>query len=210
MNKVFATLLGIGLILGSASAAPGQVAAGVSVGDGTGGFYFSIGSYFRVPEADVLVVRDRYRMADEEIPVVFLLARHAHVAPSAVIALRVGGLGWFDIALHYRLNPEIFFVPVALERVGPPYGRAYGYYKTYRRKHAWGAIALSNREVVDLVNLRFISEHHGIAPESVMAMRAGGRGFPAIQGEVAKGKNRPAKTADDGRGKGKSKAGRRK
>ncbi len=210
MNKVFAALLSLASMAILASAAPGQVAAAVSVNGGTGGFYFSIGSYFHVPEADVLVVRDRYRMADDEIPVVFLLARHAHVAPSAVIALRAGGLGWFDIALRFRLDPEIFFVPVAFERIGPPYGRAYGYYRDYKRKHAWGDVTLSNREVVDLVNLRFISEHHGVTPESVMAMRANGRGFVAIQGEVVKGKSRPAKPADEGRGKSRPKPGRRK
>jgi hypothetical protein len=210
MNKVLAAFLSIISVAGLAPASPSQVAAAVSVNGGAGGFYFSVGSYFRVPEAEVLVVRDRYRLADEEIPVVFLLARHARVTPAAVIALRVGGLGWFDIALQYHLNPEIFFVPVGLERIGPPFGRAYGFYRNSRRTHAWGKAVLSNREVVDLVNLKFISEHHGIAPESVMAMRANGQGFIAIHGEASKRKGGAVRPVDQNSGKGKTKAGHRK
>ena len=183
----------LALLSGLATPAVAQVEAGVSVGPGgVRGFYVSVGSYFHVPEADVVAVRDHYRIPDEELPVVFFLAARARVAPRVIVDLRIGGKGWFDIAVRYHLSPEIFFVPVAPGPVGPPYGNAYGYYRKYQERHQWGRAVLTDREVVDLVNLRFASEYHKVPAETVMGMRGQGRTFVAIHDEVVKGKAKPA------------------
>jgi hypothetical protein len=51
-----------------------QVDIGVSIGEeGIKGFYFAISKYFRVPEREVVVIRER-RIPDEEIPVVLFIA----------------------------------------------------------------------------------------------------------------------------------------
>src|ERR1041385_3753226 len=133
-----------------------HVNAGVSMGpEGVQGFYFAIGQYYHVPEREVIVVHER-QIPDEEVPVVFFIARKAHVAPSAVMDLRLAGKSWWDITIHYGLGPEIFYVPVEVDP-GPPYGRAYGYYKHHPRKQ-WRSVVLTDPEVIDFVNLRFTSD----------------------------------------------------
>jgi hypothetical protein len=192
-----------------------QVDVGVSIGEeGLRGFYLAVGDYFRVPEREVIIIRER-RIPDEEIPVIFFIAARARVAPSVVIDLRLGGRSWMDITLYFKLSPDIYYVPVKGKVKGPPYGKAYGYYKNKNRKD-WGKIVLSNPEIINLVNLRFISEYHHFAPEEVIRLRADGKNFVVINDEVKKGKakekekgpkenDKGPKENDKGKGKGKGK-----
>ena len=135
--------------------------------------------------------RDRYHFADEELPVVYFLAARARVAPSVIIGLRAGRMAWFDIALRFGLSPEVFFVPVSAERLGPPYGRAYGFYRKHRGGN-WKGFVLADREVVDLVGLRFESEYHRISPEAVIDMRGRGSTFVSIHEHFGKAHVLPA------------------
>lgn len=158
--------------------------AGVSIGEeGIESFYLSVGEYYSVPQREVIVVRER-RIPDDEIPVVLFLARRAGVASGVIMDLRLGGKSWLDITLRYGYTPEIFYVPV---KAGPPYGKAYGYHMKKPRK-AWKKLALTDVEVVDLVNLKFISEHYGYSAEEVIKMRRGGKGFVSINYEAKKAK----------------------
>jgi hypothetical protein len=99
-------------------------------------------------------------------------------------------VSWLDISLRFGLTPEIFFVPLTEENIGPPYGKANGYYKKYHPAKEWKKIVLSDSEVVDPVNLRFISEYHKIAPDKVIEMRGRGRNFVNISIEIEKGKGK--------------------
>lgn len=170
----------------AAGSVPSQAAdwsVGISGGNGgISGFSLSVGEYYRVPEREVIVVRER-GVHDEELPVVFFLAKRAHVAPGAIVDLRLRGMSWMDITLHFGLSPEIYYVPVKVVRHGPPYGTAYGYYRKYP-KHKWKTVVLRDRDIVDQVNLRFMSEHHHYAPERVMKYRSEGRNFVNIDGDL--------------------------
>jgi hypothetical protein len=168
--------------------AEATVDVGISIGDeGVRGFYLAVGDYYRVPEREVIIVRERH-IPDEEIPVVFFIARMARVKPATIIDLRLGGKTWMNIVLHFGLSPEIFYVPVREGvAVGPPYGKAYGYYKKKPRKQ-WKTIVLGNDDVVNLVNLRFISEYYRYEPERVMKLREGGKNFIVINHEFEKEK----------------------
>ena len=159
--------------------------AGVQVGvsadqDGINSFYLAIGEQYRVPEREVVVVRDR-KVPDDELPVVFFLARRARVEPGVIVDLRLGGQSWMDIALHYHLSPEIFYVHFDRDP-GPPYGRAWGYYKNHKRAE-WGKIRLADDDIVNVVNLKFMSERYGCAPSDVVQRRAKGDDFVVINGE---------------------------
>ncbi|HWR88780.1 MAG TPA: hypothetical protein VN260_00845, partial [Dissulfurispiraceae bacterium] len=98
-----------------------QVDMGLSVGDeGLRSFYLAVGNYYHVPQTEVTFVYER-GIPHHELPVVFFLARQAHVPPSAVIDLRLNRYSWADITFHYGLSPEIYYVPVTITP-GPPYG----------------------------------------------------------------------------------------
>jgi len=56
-----------------------------------------------------------------------------------------------DIALHYKLSPEIFYVHFDRDP-GPPYGRAWGHFRN-RERREWGKIRLADDDIVNVVNL---------------------------------------------------------
>jgi hypothetical protein len=191
-----------------------NVDVGVSVSDkGLRGFYLSVGDYYRVPYREVVVIRER-GIIYEEVPVVLFIAGRARVAPEVIVDLRLRGRTWMDIILHFGLSPEIFYVPVRAVP-GPPYGKAYGYYKNKPKKE-WKSIVLDDDDIVNLVNLRFISKHYGHNPDNIIQMRGKGKSFIDINheirevkktkekrhGERLSGKDN-SKGKDKGKGKGK-------
>jgi hypothetical protein len=187
----------------SASAPAAQVDLGISVSDGRlRSFYLAVGEHYRVAPRAVLDLRTRYRLLDEELPVVYFLAARAHVGPQVVIDLRLGKRSWFDVAVRLGLSPEIFFVPVRAGRIGPPYGNAYGYYRNRGRGGDWRTVVLADREVIDLVNLRFMSEFHGLPPDEIIALRGRQTSFVRIHDELGRGKGQsPAGKGRDVPGK---------
>jgi hypothetical protein len=85
-------------------------------------------------------------------------------------------------------------------KAGPPYGKAWGHLK--KSKKAWKTARFSDAEVVNMVNLRFVSDHHGIPPSEVMKMRDAGKGFVEINGKAKhKGGGKAAHVAKKGKGK---------
>lgn len=201
MKRIHALIIALLFFLPAAPTAAQNVSAGVSIADGAlNSFYLAVGDYYRVPEPRVVHVKKHYRMRDDELPVVFFLASRAHVEPEAIMDLRFRqGMSWLNITFHYGLTPEIYYVPV--ERVGPPYGKAYGHYK--KHKHDYRKVVLVDEDVVNLVNLRFISDYHGVAPEAVMDMRGRGSQFVSINDDCRKRKE--GYRGDDNGGKGQEK-----
>ena len=190
--RFFIFLIILCLIPGVAPAQDTRVDLGISVADGEmRSFYLAVSNHYRVPGAEVVAIKQRYRFRNEELPVVYYLAAQAHVKPSVIIDLRMGHMSWLDISFRYGLTPEIFFVPLTTKKVGPPYGKAYGYYKKYHPNKEWKKVILSDDEIVDLVNLKFISEYHKLAPEKVIKMRGQGMKFVKINTEIEREKGKP-------------------
>ena len=178
------------------------VLAGVSIGmtvdDGkVSSFRLAIGEHFRTSQSQVTVVVEK-DIPDDELPVVFFFARHASVKPGVIVDLRLKGKSWWDIAAHYHLGADLFYVPV--EADGPPYGRALGHYKNKPRKH-WNKIVLADRDVINLVNLKFISDHYGCSPSEVVKQRQGKKSFVDIGENARKNRNKKlmATKANDGK-----------
>lgn len=137
-------------------------------------------------------------LPEEQLPVVGLLSARAAVAPDRILGLRAEGLSFLDISIRLGLGPEIFYVPIPADP-GPPYGKAWGYYRKTPRER-WSTIVLSDREIVDLANLKLCVDHYRVAPERVIELHRSGRGYAAIHGELA-GHGRAAKGAPPGKSK---------
>jgi len=201
MKKIIFLFIALMFLVPAAGASAQSVSTGISISDGElRNFYLAIGDYYRVPESRVVYVKDHYRFPNEELPVVFFLASRARVDPQVIIDLRLRQrMSWLNITLHYGLTPEIYYVPV--KRVGPPYGNAYGHYKKHGKDYK--KVRLADSDVVNLVNLRFMSEYHGVAAEVIMDQRGKGERFVVINDRYhkEKGKHRD----HDDRGKGKDK-----
>ncbi|MCP4581440.1 MAG: hypothetical protein GY839_07455 [candidate division Zixibacteria bacterium] len=176
--------------------------------DGIREFHLAIGDFYKAPENEVIAVRKR-GIDDDELPVVFFLAARSGISSKAIIDLRLGGKSWLDISLHYGFGPEIYYIDVP--DAGPPYGKALGHYKK-KHKSEWHKIKLLDVDIVNLVNLKFLSKHHGYTPREIIKMRAAGESFHKINRRVKKSKaakknkaarKKPAKTKPPGKRKGK-------
>ena len=116
------------------------------------------------------------------MPVVFFIAAQAKVEPEIIVDLELVAAGRYDISVRYGVYPDVYYVPLEIDP-GPPYGKAYGYYKNKPRKE-WRAIRLSDNDIVNLVNLHFISKHYSYDPGQVVKMRSEGKNYIVINDYV--------------------------
>lgn len=139
-------------------------------------------------------------LPDLELPAVGAIAQHARVPIESVVDLRLGGMSYADLTLHFGLTPEIYYVE--LERdPGPPYGNAWGHYRK-RPRSEWREIRLPDADIVRWANLRLCVDRYRVAPTEVVALRAKSSGFAAVHVELgkrgaggSKAKDKPAKAA---------------
>ncbi len=148
------------------------------------GFFLAVGDYYRIPYTEVMILRDRGIPA-REIPVVLFIAKRAHVEPEIVTDFRLRNNTWFYTALRFGLGPEIFYVPVGVAVKDSVYGKAYGYYQ-HKPKKEWKTIVLSDDDIINLVNLKLMSEYYGYPPEKIIKMRSRGKEFYSINDEIRK------------------------
>lgn len=143
------------------------------------------------PEIGRLVARG---VPDVDLPVIGFLSVQLAQPPEAILDLHLGGLPWVDIAARFGRGPEIFYVPFAADP-GPPYGKAWGYYKKTPRAQ-WRTIRLADDDVFNLVNLRVCHDYYGVPYERIVALRRSGQDFGAIHRDLAR------ETGKHGHGKG--------
>jgi len=122
------------------------------------------------PEVDRIVA---HGLPADELAVVGLIAVRAGVSVDAVIGLRHDGLSYLDISLRYGPGPEIFYVPFDRDP-GPPYGKAWGHFRKTPRER-WRTIRLTDREIVDLANVRLAADAWGVSPRRVVELHDAGR-----------------------------------
>ena len=187
MNPIIACLIFTALGLSTLSRAAQVQARADFSGDGLRSFYFAVGNYYQVPERQVDLVRDR-ALPPDEVPVAFLVAQREGVNPTVVVDLRRRGMTWSDIALHFRLRPDIYYF-----REGSPYGKAYGYWKSHPPRDA---------EVIDAVNIHFLSEYHHVAPELVRTERSRRGNYAVVAGDFEAKNNDHGKHEEGGHGRG--------
>jgi hypothetical protein len=168
MNPIIAGLIFAALGPSTLSQAAQVQARADFSGDGLRSFYFAVGNYYQVPERQVDQVRER-ALPPDEVPVAFFVAQRAGVNPAVVVDLRRRGVSWADIALHFHFGPDIYYF-----RDGPPYGKAYGYWKNHPPRDA---------EVIDAVNIHFLSEYHHVTPELVRTERSRRGNYAVVAGD---------------------------
>ncbi|SYZ74369.1 conserved exported hypothetical protein [Candidatus Zixiibacteriota bacterium] len=209
---IFGIVIALALMTFGSAGAQTEVRAGISVGDnGVNSFYLAIGSFYHVPEREVVAVRDK-DIPDDQLPVVFFIARRAHVDPDLVIKLRLGGKSWLEITHYYKLSPEIYYIDAG-DISGPPYGKAFGYFRNHPRSE-WREARLDDDDIINLVNLRFLSSHYKRTPAEIIRSREAGHNFVIINNDFyqarhehhndAKAKqDKPKKNGHGEHGKGK-------
>jgi hypothetical protein len=153
---------------------------GISGSDnGITGFALSVGEYYKAPAEEVRIVRRA--LPSDELSVVYYLARKSHKNPEYITKMRTNGRSWWDIAIALRLDPQVVYVAEA------PRGKVYGHYKN--KKHN----RLGDRDVVEIVNTRFLSSYHGVSADEIYDRRQSGRGYDGIDDDYRGKKHKKEK-----------------
>ena len=174
MKKIIPIALLTAFMSGSLYAANFDI--GVSGSDrGIDGFSLSIGNYYNAPVQEIRVIERS--IPRDEMSVVYFLARQSHRTPQYITNMRLRGISWWDISLRLGLNPRTLYVVNSSRYSQPPYGNAYGYHNG-KRHHK-----LRDSDIVELVNVRFLSRYHGISPDEVIDRRRHGEHYRNIDND---------------------------
>ncbi len=83
--------------------------------------------------------------------------------------------------MQYGIPVDAYFVTVKRDP-GPPYGKAYGYWK--KHKHDRGTkMVLADVDVRNLVAVRMAHEYYGVPVEVAMEWRSGGRNLADVMSD---------------------------
>ncbi len=124
----------------------------------------------------------RLRNLEVDLPVVLLLARESGRPLDVIVGWRAEGLSWSVIFGRADVPVDILFVGIDRDP-GPPYGKAWGYWKKDRR-----GVRLSDSDVAGLAQIQIGSRVAGLAPFELVRARGQGRSVATV---VAEKKGRP-------------------
>lgn len=160
-------------------ASPPALAGGVDISFGAsipigdeGALYFAISSRYFDQEPEAVRHVAIYYDDPDDLAVALFISRHSGRNADDIWKLRRQGKSWWQISAQFNLAHDLWFVPVK-HAPGPPYGKAYGYWKKHRHdRHA--TFVLSDADARNLVAVRVISDYYGISIESAMEKRSSG------------------------------------
>ena len=111
-------------------------------------------SYYQAPP-DRTVWLQREKIPEAQWPLLFEIARAGNVTPDRVWEIRRQQSSWYDVLNALKVPPSYFYYEVPAEqRLSPPYGRAYGYY----RSHPTESVRWSDGDLVRLASVKYISD----------------------------------------------------
>ena len=126
----------------------------------------AVASFFSLPSNEVSILSE-WEIPADEIPVVLFVARRSGVSPEALVALRQAGRSWSELTARYGVGSSALHVPVPDDAHAGALERVYNGYRSTPVAR-WGNIRLSHDEVVDMVNVRLISQSLGLPAARVI------------------------------------------
>lgn len=113
-----------------------------------------------------LEVLDAWVEHRAELPVLLFVADRAGVMPDVVGSLRKQGQSWQRIALRFGLGPAAFRVPLEASAAEGILARPLVEFA--RPPGEWHLIAMTDLEIIALVNVRVLSNQLGTPPERLL------------------------------------------
>lgn len=121
----------------------------------------------------------------EEVAVVLYLAKKAKVKPDKVIKSKKRNKTWLKTTRSLGRDPKLYYVKLSTKLVkGPPKGNAFRDKFLLKPKAQWGKLKISDKNIVDLVNLKAISGFYSFGSDDIVELRRSGRGYPFINDEI--------------------------
>ena len=136
-------------------------------------------------------VLPRIRYVEVDLPVILFVSRQCGRPVDAIVDLRAQGLSWSVIFSRVGVPVDTLFVGIDQDP-GPPYGKAWGYWKKDR-----AAAHISDDDVRGLVQVQYGSRWAGVATYEMARGRSQGKSVVTV---VAEKHGRPYKHGGSGKG----------
>jgi len=161
-------------------------------------FYSAVAQRFHVTEPQIESVASK-GLPPTQVVVVYFVAEHSLRAPEQILADRMAGKSWRDIALASGLQPEQFYYPLP-DAARPPFVNVYAlYHRVPRDRWSWGNLALSDADVENLVNLQFLAGLSGGGADDVVRLREHGFSYVSIGNLLLNGQKTAERAATSAR-----------
>jgi hypothetical protein len=161
--------------------------------------------HFKPDDVQFSVLLSGSRDGPGHLGVYCYLSRESGRDYNYILGLRRSGDSWQLIFEKLKIDVGRIFVSLPT-RPGPPYGKAYGYWK----KAPKTKVRLTDVEIADWINARVLSVSLGIGVDEVLARRGKGEKVSAIAGKTYREKHKGGpsaekeKSKDTAKGKGRS------
>lgn len=119
----------------------------------------------------------------EEVPVIIFSAQKTKLTTDNIIALYKGGQSWQNIIENNNANLNDFYFSISSQFKSKTYLPIFNKFKAFNSK-AKGSADLSDKEIIDMVNLQFVTKHYDFNVFEIMAMRDYGKKFSRINADV--------------------------
>jgi hypothetical protein len=141
-------------------------------------FCAAVGQHFHVGGEQVRDLVDA-GLSPSQVVVVYYLAEHSLRQPAQILAERQAGHSWREIARASGLQPESFYYPVASAR--RPFVNVNALdHPVSRDRWSWEQLPLTDGDIENLVNLRFLAEVGGQRVPDVLRLRSEGYDYVSI------------------------------
>ncbi len=127
-------------------------------------------------------VLPRLRYVEADLPVVLFLAHASGRSVQVIVDLRAGGLSWSVVFTRLHVPFDLLFAGIDRDP-GPPYGKAWGYWRKNPR-----AVQLTDGDVRGLAQVQVGARTAGLSPFDLARGKGQGK---AVAVMVAEKKNRP-------------------
>ena len=157
--------------------------------------------YFAPPPTVAVELVRNSPVPEDDFPVILYLARASKRPPQEIQRLRADYLSWSDIMDRSNVSPSVLFAGIDRDP-GPPYGKAWGYWRKHPRDER---IRFRDRDVVELVKLQVASRSQRVTPYAVASVRQKEITVEQYVAEKNRGKYPKSKGGARGTGGGKPK-----
>ena len=152
--------------------------------------------HFKPDDVQFSILLSGSKDGPEHLGVYCFLSKESGRDYNYILSLRRSGDSWQVIFGKLRIDIGRIFVSLP-SQPGPPYGKAYGYWK----KSPKAKVRLADVEIADWVNARVLSVSLGIGADEVLARRGKGEKIEAIAGKSYREKHKGGPPAKKKRGK---------
>ncbi len=162
---------------------------------------------WRIPVADANRLAVEPRLTPEDFRVAVFLASQAGVAPAEIWTARSSGRKWADVAAKYDV-PLDQIMPTVARDYGPPYGKAYGFWRNHPKGRGDRSFLVDDVEYIALVDLQTLLKASGKPADEVISALVAGETFTRWSSSLYRQKHGRPDAPGKGSGKAKAPAGK--